>query len=322
MNSKLFNKGNKTYRVSSPFGHRDLTVDNKDISGYHIGVDYAYPQGTQLVSPLDVEILDVRTYGDYGGQIFAYAKDINKTIHYAHVSKIDVKKGQTIKKGTVLGLSGGAKGTHGAGLSTGAHLHLGLASGRVTDVIKGKYGDGKWNDPNKANFNPKPNFNKVAEEVRNGDYGNEPHRTPNLKKKYPSLTDKDIKEIQGIVDEYYKKPKPQPEKPKPQKPKPQPAKNDYGQDVQVGDTIYFSYLYTAVSGGITYNASATGKAQKISEDYIETITVNGRKVRAFKAKVGKIYPKKSGVDNPYELVTHNGKSIFGRTRPVNTYRKA
>jgi hypothetical protein len=40
-----------------------------------------------------------------------------------HVQEIRFKAGQMVKKGVVIALSGGAKGTAGAGNSTGAHLH-------------------------------------------------------------------------------------------------------------------------------------------------------------------------------------------------------
>lgn len=44
---------------------------------------------------------------------------------YAHLSRLDVKVGQQVKPGEIIGLSGGTPGTPGAGLySNGAHLHF------------------------------------------------------------------------------------------------------------------------------------------------------------------------------------------------------
>ena len=153
-NAKLFNKAGKDYRVSSSYGQRNLIVNGKDISGYHIGTDYLFPQGTELVLPVDVEIIGVNTgHSDYGGHVFAYSKELDGTFHPSHMSRIDVKKGDIVKAGTVIGLSGGARGTHGAGTSTGAHLHIGwYAKGKKTNTGKGKQGDGQWIDIEKVDF--------------------------------------------------------------------------------------------------------------------------------------------------------------------------
>ncbi len=45
---------------------------------------------------------------------------------YCHMSKITVKRGQTVKKGQSVGLSGGTPGTYGSGNTTAPHLHLEL----------------------------------------------------------------------------------------------------------------------------------------------------------------------------------------------------
>jgi murein DD-endopeptidase MepM/ murein hydrolase activator NlpD len=56
-----------------------------------------------------------------GGDGFVYT--------YCHLSVIEVQPGQTVEPGAVLGLSGGAVGSPGAGSSTGPHLHLGMKVG-------------------------------------------------------------------------------------------------------------------------------------------------------------------------------------------------
>jgi|GEM_PF-5528411 len=45
---------------------------------------------------------------------------------YCHLSKVKVKKKQKVKRGQVVGLSGGQPGAYGAGNTTGPHLHMEL----------------------------------------------------------------------------------------------------------------------------------------------------------------------------------------------------
>jgi murein DD-endopeptidase MepM/ murein hydrolase activator NlpD len=52
-------------------------------------------------------------------------------VNYCHLSKVNprLKKGQKIRGGTVIGLSGGKKGAPGAGNTTGPHLHMSIRPG-------------------------------------------------------------------------------------------------------------------------------------------------------------------------------------------------
>ncbi|MBR5303244.1 MAG: M23 family metallopeptidase [Candidatus Gastranaerophilales bacterium] len=94
---------------------------------HHNGIDIAIPQGSSVKSQANgvVEYADEK--GAYGNLIIINHGTVSgkevKT-RYAHLSKINVKKGDKIKAGTEIAKSGGKKGTPGAGTSTGAHLHL------------------------------------------------------------------------------------------------------------------------------------------------------------------------------------------------------
>jgi murein DD-endopeptidase MepM/ murein hydrolase activator NlpD len=83
----------------------------------HLGVDYGAPQGTpiQAVGSGVVDFAGVQ--GGYGNVVFVKHNNQNTTV-YAHMSKINVKRGQVISQGQVLGLVGAT------GWATGPHLHF------------------------------------------------------------------------------------------------------------------------------------------------------------------------------------------------------
>ena len=92
--------------------------------GPHSGIDIPAAVGTAIRAPADGYI--ARTH-DAGGPGYSYILllhgDEISTV-YGHVSGFAVSEGQTVTRGTVLGYTGGAPGSHGAGLSTGGHLHF------------------------------------------------------------------------------------------------------------------------------------------------------------------------------------------------------
>lgn len=102
------------------------------------------------------------------------------------------------------------------------------------------------------------------------------------------------------------------------KPTPPPVtKNEYGQNVKVGDVIKFSTLASSTTGG-TINV-ATNPKQGVSSTYMSTVVnKDGKTVKCYQAKVGKIYAKSTGVLYMYELLTNNG-AVLGRTSYQNTY---
>ena len=90
----------------------------------HYAVDIPVKQGTDVLAAADGIVKDVIDHGlgynyvtvDHGG----YA-----TV-YGHVSEFNVRAGQRVRAGDVIGKSGGMPGLKGGGLSTGPHLHFGL----------------------------------------------------------------------------------------------------------------------------------------------------------------------------------------------------
>ena len=89
-------------------------------SGFHTGVDYAVPEGTEIIAAVDGKVL-VNNWGKaYGTQLVVESKVGGKKVWmiYAHLSKLLVKVGADIVKGQAIAKSGNT------GNSSGPHLHF------------------------------------------------------------------------------------------------------------------------------------------------------------------------------------------------------
>lgn len=107
-------------KITSDFGR--ARVYNNALKGYHGGTDFRAVIGTPIVAANDgvVVLAKDRFYSgmsvliDHGHGIYSC---------YFHMSKFDVKEGEKVKKGDVLGLSGNS------GRVSGPHLHFGIRVG-------------------------------------------------------------------------------------------------------------------------------------------------------------------------------------------------
>lgn len=117
-------------KITSKFGYRTDPKTGKQ-NAFHNGIDLAVPVGTPIKSPMP-GIVDVITSGGDGGNQVIIKHDNGYKTGYAHLSKQLVKKGDKVKQGDVIGLSGNT------GKSTGPHLHLTLTdpSGAKVDPQK------------------------------------------------------------------------------------------------------------------------------------------------------------------------------------------
>ena len=86
--------------------------------GYHTGVDYAVPVGTDVLAVADGKVANANWGKSYGTQIVQKLEEQNAWVIYAHLSKSLVKPGDEIKKGQHIGESGNT------GNSSGPHLHF------------------------------------------------------------------------------------------------------------------------------------------------------------------------------------------------------
>lgn len=83
----------------------------------HRGLDYAAPTGTPAQSVGDGVVTFAGVQGGYGNVVEVRHGSGHSTL-YAHLSKIHVRKGQTVQKGQTIGAVGST------GWSTGPHLHF------------------------------------------------------------------------------------------------------------------------------------------------------------------------------------------------------
>lgn len=127
--------------LSSPIGSTSINSPYGPRWGrMHHGIDLKANSGTPIKSPLDGEVIDAAMRSDAcGGTIYIQHADEFRT-RYCHCKQINVSKGQTVKRGDVIGLSGGASNDPGRGRSDGAHLHFELYKNGKTVNPEGYFG--------------------------------------------------------------------------------------------------------------------------------------------------------------------------------------
>ena len=92
--------------------------------GLHQAIDIRAAQGTEIRAPANAYVFQTKDNGNGYSYIILAHKNSLVTV-YGHVSKMIAEPGTIVKKGDLIGLSGGAVGTPGAGLqTTGPHLHF------------------------------------------------------------------------------------------------------------------------------------------------------------------------------------------------------
>ena len=114
--------------LAYPLGKKTL-IRQKYKEGEHYGIDIGATVGTDVISIADGTIVRADNNNKDGYGNFMCVKHPNldgKTLYscYAHLSKFSKNIGDEVKKGEVIGKSGGEKGAYGSGNSSGPHLHF------------------------------------------------------------------------------------------------------------------------------------------------------------------------------------------------------
>lgn len=83
----------------------------------HLGTDFAAPTGTPVRTVGDGVVEFAGVQNGFGNVVFVQHRNQHVTV-YAHLSRIDVRKGQSVEQGQTLGAVGST------GWATGPHLHF------------------------------------------------------------------------------------------------------------------------------------------------------------------------------------------------------
>jgi len=119
-------------------------------------VDYGAPTGTPVRSVGDGVVEFAGVQNGYGNTVMVKHRGSDVTV-YAHLSKIQVRRGESITQGQNIGLVGQT------GWATGPHLHFEF---RVNGQFKDPLQVARRNESVPIAAASKPAFDKAAQQVR------------------------------------------------------------------------------------------------------------------------------------------------------------
>lgn len=108
-------------KITSGFGNRVHPIQGG--VKFHNGIDIAAPSGTPIKAAVS-GIVSAKYYNALGGNSLVVSRFDGLQTGYAHLSGFNVKEGQKVKAGDIIGYVGST------GNSTGPHLHFTLRNRR------------------------------------------------------------------------------------------------------------------------------------------------------------------------------------------------
>lgn len=97
----------------------------------HSGVDLAAPMGTPIAATSDGVVTQASWAGGYG-LLVGISDGAGTQTRFGHMSRLNVREGQTVRKGDLIGYVGST------GLSTGPHVHYEVRrNGRAINPLDG-----------------------------------------------------------------------------------------------------------------------------------------------------------------------------------------
>lgn len=141
-------------RISSGFAMRLHPILNKWRA--HTGVDYAAPTGTPARTVGDGVVEFAGWQNGYGNIVIVKHRGADSTA-YAHLSRVNVRTGQHLSQGDVVGLVGST------GWATGPHLHFEF---RVNGVFRDPMTLAKQSESVPVSTAARPAFDRLAAAMR------------------------------------------------------------------------------------------------------------------------------------------------------------
>ena len=111
---------------------------------YHNGLDIAVAENTQAVAVKSGVVTEVRN-SETLGKVLKYETEDGYTVMYAHLNNVLVKKGENIKQGQIVAMTGNT------GLSTGPHIHYSVWRGDML-INPMQFVDLKYTEDVKAEY--------------------------------------------------------------------------------------------------------------------------------------------------------------------------
>ncbi|MCJ0761798.1 M23 family metallopeptidase [Variovorax sp. CYS-02] len=141
-------------RITSGFAMRLHPIMNKWRA--HTGVDFAAPTGTPARTVGDGVVEFAGTQNGYGNIVIVKHRGADSTA-YAHLSRINVRRGQQLSQGDIVGLVGST------GWATGPHLHFEF---RVNGVYRDPMTIARQTEAVPVSAAARPAFDKLAASMR------------------------------------------------------------------------------------------------------------------------------------------------------------
>ena len=104
----------------NPFSRSNETGDG--LLGYHSGIDISNSLDTPIQATADGDVVEAGWMGHYGNGVRVHHSEDRETL-YAHLNRLQVKAGQKVSRGDILGTMGSS------GNATGVHLHYEVRQG-------------------------------------------------------------------------------------------------------------------------------------------------------------------------------------------------
>jgi len=124
--------------VTSKFGPRIDPISKKQ--SFHNGVDFRAVVGTTCLAVADGKVVASKVNGGGASKGYGYYLVIQHSgfwVLYAHLNKLGISVGTTVKKGQEVALTGNS------GASTGPHLHFEVRTGEFDSMSFSKNAKGE-----------------------------------------------------------------------------------------------------------------------------------------------------------------------------------